>query len=471
MWLLTQDSLLWSMCVQQWRCERRMCSHALVLPAKSIQNQWAPTHYRGRKICCLLHSQLMGRRWRVGGRAGIQHTGVSCRGVCWEKGEERRLACGSWCVQWERGEHAGQGGLVGETEAAGRPEQGKGCEELKQGEQSWQNVSARHWRWHEGEMRLGQMVWQHFNRPAVVSCCLCSAPDSAGLSGALWLIHQQTQLLQPGLPPWHWERRVGCPHFQGFDSSSNSWWGWYLFSKLCPAGHSSVFIGPALCTDGILLVWNGFWLFMGFVFSSLEDLLQTISPNTATNENFHSNLKTLMGRNQAQYFMIFVFFSRSSILLFLTGNWEGMPLSMTVTMCRKPFLHRESTGTPGTQQWRRVTGNTSFYEWLSSYFYKLPSQLFLWLLWETYSRQYKNWTFQFENTVKVHPAPKWKCWFGFQLLPGNLNAEHLTILSHSENSLGKTSPFSISSTFWASHVTKTSADSLFHGRSQLEGFS
>lgn len=28
-------------------------------------------------------------------------------------------------------------------------------------------------------------------------------------------IHQQTQLLQPGLPPWHWEHRVGCPHFKG----------------------------------------------------------------------------------------------------------------------------------------------------------------------------------------------------------------------------------------------------------------
>lgn len=220
------------------------------------------------------------------------------------------------------------------------------------------------------------------------------------------------------------------------------------------------------------------WLLVvyGFCFSSLEDLLQTISPETATNENFHPmhcNLKTLMGRNQAEYFMIFVFFSRSSILLFfLTGNGEGMPLlSVTVEMCRKPFLHRGGTGTPGTRQWRRVIGNTSLYEWKSSYFYKLLSQLFLWPLWGTYSRQYKNWTSRFENTVKAHPAPKWKRWFGFQLLPGNLNAEHLTILSHLEISPGKTSPFSISSTFWASHVTKTSADSLFHGRSQLEGFS
>lgn len=68
------------------------------------------------------------------------------------------------------------------------------------------------------------------------------------------------------------------------------------------------------------------WLLVvyGFCFSSLEDLLQTISPETATNENFHPmhcNLKTLMGRNQAEYFMIFVFFSRSSILFFFF-NWK-----------------------------------------------------------------------------------------------------------------------------------------------------
>lgn len=109
------------------------------------------------------------------------------------------------------------------------------------------------------------MVWQHFNRSAV-SCCLRSAPGSAGLTGPLWLIHQQTQLLQPGLPPRHWGCRVGCPYFQGFDSSSNSWWDWYLFSKPCPAGHSTASIGPALRTDGTSLMWNGFWLFMGFVF-------------------------------------------------------------------------------------------------------------------------------------------------------------------------------------------------------------
>lgn len=109
------------------------------------------------------------------------------------------------------------------------------------------------------------MVWQHFNRSAV-SCCLRSAPGSACLTGPLWLIHQQTQLLQPGLPPRHWGCRVGCPHFQGFDSRSNSWWDWYLFSKPCPAGHSAASIGPALRTDGTLLMWNGFWLFMGFVF-------------------------------------------------------------------------------------------------------------------------------------------------------------------------------------------------------------
>lgn len=63
---------------------------------------------------------------------------------------------------------------------------------------------------------------------------------------------------------------------------------------------------------------------------------------------------------------------------------------------------------------------------------------------ETRRRQSKNGTFPFENRAD---KKKGKSWFGFKLLPGNLNAEQMTILSHLEISLGKNSQFSLSSAF------------------------
>lgn len=63
-------------------------------------------------------------------------------------------------------------------------------------------------------------------------------------------------------------------------------------------------------------------------------MLKTISPETVTNENFHSmyfNLKMLVGRSQAKYFMGFLFSPKSSNLLFF--NWKIRVLASTFCDC------------------------------------------------------------------------------------------------------------------------------------------
>lgn len=82
-----------------------------------------PPHTTGgaKSAVCYMHSPWGGGEgWEGGLAVSIQASAAG--GMCWEQGEERRPACGSWCVRWERGEHAGRDGLVGETEAAERPE-------------------------------------------------------------------------------------------------------------------------------------------------------------------------------------------------------------------------------------------------------------------------------------------------------------------------------------------------------------
>lgn len=149
MWLLAQDTMLWSMCVQQLRRERRMCAHGLVpSPAKSIQSQWAPTHYRGSKICCLLHAQPMGRRWRVGGRAGSQHTGISCRGNV--LGTGRRKETSLWELMCSVGKRGARwaGWLSGGN-------------------------------WSSRKTRIGNKMWRAERGRAELSECICKAQKVA----------------------------------------------------------------------------------------------------------------------------------------------------------------------------------------------------------------------------------------------------------------------------------------------------
>lgn len=97
---------------------------------------------------------------------------------------------------------------------------------------------------------------------------------------------------------------------------------------------------------------------------------------------------------------------------------ESICLSfLWLTMWRKHFLQRESYRLSKVQQgwgaiWNisfmseKVVTSSSCFPWLSVVSVAFSQR-------ETWRRQRKTWTFQFENRAKSHPIPKGKCWFWF----------------------------------------------------------
>lgn len=166
----------------------------MLLPCAVTSKQHAKpgshhTHQEEKNL--LFHkSQSMGRRWGVGERAGIQSAGVSSGRVPGEKRTEDNLGELVYCV-WERAAD-GTGRLSGGNwdmhEALERPKWSRRCEELEGGERRYQNKSARHWRWREKKIGLGQRRWQHFDRLTVLPYSLHWASSPVDLSRPLWLI-------------------------------------------------------------------------------------------------------------------------------------------------------------------------------------------------------------------------------------------------------------------------------------------
>lgn len=137
---------------------------------------------------------------------------------------------------------------------------------------------------------------------------LWSSEGQASFSWApLWHLPQQTQLA-PG-----WGRWVPAPQQQQVLSTSFCFvlLGFVLFSEASSAEASPGAATPAPRTDELWFVWNDFVVVVAQVW---EICHKTISPQTVTDENFHSvylNVKTLLGRSQAKYFSGFLFFSKS----------------------------------------------------------------------------------------------------------------------------------------------------------------